>query len=333
VALSRNELGHLGKMLAWPYWEIHAQQGKKLIEELQIPDSSPTKRATLSLIDRFDSLLSIGRKIAAALTEEDIYACLETAVQSLLRVPDYAILAIDPLSGKLGKKFGNFNESIDEELVLRAFGLKTSLIGVPKGSAEGSLLCAPVTIKNQTSLCLYIVNHRISNFFRQEDVRLADFVSSLAGAAFENAAGFHKISSLTDSLRVDVEERVKAERSLQASLDEKELILREVFHRTKNNMQIISSLLNLQASQVKEEHFKDILRECQGRIMSMSLVHEKLYQSKDLTNIDFSKYIHEISEGLRQSYMSQKVAVEFVIDAPQTFLSLDYAVPCGLIIN
>ncbi len=100
----------------------------------------------------------------------------------------------------------------------------------------------------------------------------------------------------------DITERKRAEELIKASLNEKEVLLREIHHRVKNNMQIIASLLRLQSNYIKEEKYSEILKESQNRIMSMSLIHEKLYQSKDMAKIDFKNYIRDVTKGLLQSY-------------------------------
>ena len=111
------------------------------------------------------------------------------------------------------------------------------------------------------------------------------------------------------------------------------MLLSEIYHRVKNNMQIIISLLRLQSRQVKEEKYREMFKESQNRILSMSLVHEKLYQSKDLTQIDFNEYISDLIKGLFQSYGANKSNIALKIDVKTILLGIDYAIPCGLIIN
>lgn len=135
-----------------------------------------------------------------------------------------------------------------------------------------------------------------------------------------------------ESLSAEIEERKRMERQMESSLREKEVLLKEVHHRVKNNMQIINSMLNLQMSGETRKEVIMAFRESQNRIISMALVHEKLYQSADLAHIDFAEYVGSIVAYLRRSYTQDRgVAVE--IDFPSIFASIDGAIPCGLIIN
>jgi len=120
---------------------------------------------------------------------------------------------------------------------------------------------------------------------------------------------------------------------LQTSLREKELLLKEIHHRVKNNLQIIISLLKLQSDYVKDKDITDILKDSQDRIKTMSLVHEKLYQSKDLTNIDLNDYIKHLMIGLFRSYGVDPNKITFHINIEILPLEIDMAIPCGLIIN
>jgi PAS domain S-box-containing protein len=134
-------------------------------------------------------------------------------------------------------------------------------------------------------------------------------------------------------IATDITERKNAQEQIEKSLKEKEVLLREVYHRVKNNMQIITSLLNLQSRYVKDGAYRDMFRESHNRIKSMSLVHEKLYQSKDLTTIDFKEYINDIAKGLFQSYGANKGKISLVMDINNISLNINTAIPCGLIIN
>lgn len=131
----------------------------------------------------------------------------------------------------------------------------------------------------------------------------------------------------------DITERKEAEEQIKASLHEKEILLREVHHRVKNNMQVISSLLRMQAEKIKDEGYADMLRESQERIRSMSLLHEKLYQSQDFANVDFKGYVETLVNSLFRSHgvNVNKVKVNMVIEDIK--LDLENAIPCGLIIN
>ncbi len=131
----------------------------------------------------------------------------------------------------------------------------------------------------------------------------------------------------------DITERKKAEEQIKASLKEKELLLQEVHHRVKNNLQVISSLLNLQSEYIREEKSRDMFKESQNRLMSMSLIHEKLYKSKDFTKLDFNEYVRELVDDLFQSYEGYAGKITLNINIDTVSLDIDSAIPCGLIIS
>ncbi len=131
----------------------------------------------------------------------------------------------------------------------------------------------------------------------------------------------------------DITERKNSEDKLIKSLKEKEVLLREIHHRTKNNMQIISSLLSLQSEKVEDAYYNEILLESQNRIKTMSLIHEKLYRSDDLANIDFKDYINSLVINMFRTYDINTKTISFKTDIDNIALSIDTAIPCGLIIN
>jgi len=125
----------------------------------------------------------------------------------------------------------------------------------------------------------------------------------------------------------------RAEGRLKASLIEKEILLKEIHHRVKNNMQIIYSLLSLQSRRIKDKNVLKMLQESQNRVRSMALLHEKLYQSKDLARIEFGDYIRKLVYGLFHSYAVSSDSIILKINAENIFLDINTAIPCGLIIN
>ena len=128
-------------------------------------------------------------------------------------------------------------------------------------------------------------------------------------------------------------DRKRAEAQIKASLQEKEVLLKEIHHRVKNNLQIISSLLNLQADYLKDNQAIEIFKDSQNRIESMALIHEKLYQSKDLAKINFADYIQELATSLFCSYEVNLNAITLKMNIEDVILGIDAAIPCGLIIN
>ena len=131
----------------------------------------------------------------------------------------------------------------------------------------------------------------------------------------------------------DISDRKQAEEQLKASLEEKELLLKEVHHRVKNNLQVISSIFSLQSQTLEDEHALAIIEESQNRINSMALIHEKLYQSPNLANVDFAEYIRDLTYHLLASYNVNPDWIQTDMNIESIALNLDSAIPCGLLIN
>ena len=142
---------------------------------------------------------------------------------------------------------------------------------------------------------------------------------------WDNVVGYIGVARDITELKNDYD-------NLRHSLKEKEILLKEVYHRVKNNMQVISSLLNIQSQSVTEPVAAELFKETQNRVRIMQLIHEKLYKSQDLSKIDFSHYIRDLTDQLRRAYpISKNIGLK--IKSEGVFLGVDRAIPCGLIIN
>jgi two-component sensor histidine kinase len=132
---------------------------------------------------------------------------------------------------------------------------------------------------------------------------------------------------------LDITKRKIADNKIKSSLKEKNNLLQEIHHRVKNNMQIISSLLNLQIKYVDEEEAVNVLKESQNRIKSMAMIHEKLYMSDDLAHINFVDYIQSLVKNLFYSYNVENTNIKPIFEVEDVTLNMETAVPCGLIIS
>jgi len=133
---------------------------------------------------------------------------------------------------------------------------------------------------------------------------------------------------------LDVTERVRAEESVARSLREKEVLIQEVYHRTKNNMQLIASFLQLEAEASGDERVASVLNDMIGRIISMALVHQKLYESKDLSRIDLGNYVTDLVSSMRGAYLEGRGGMDISVEAePGIIAIIDLAIPCGLVLN
>jgi PAS domain S-box-containing protein len=138
-----------------------------------------------------------------------------------------------------------------------------------------------------------------------------------------------KITGVNYDITSDIEHTQEIENNLR----EKETLLQEIHHRVKNNMQIIISLLRLQSPSFTDSRSKQLYRECQQRIRSMALVHEKLYRSTDLININFAGYIGDLANQLFHAYAASDSNIELRLDIAPIHLSIEKAIPCGLVLN
>jgi two-component sensor histidine kinase len=129
------------------------------------------------------------------------------------------------------------------------------------------------------------------------------------------------------------DDKRRAEEQIKASLQTKEVLLREIHHRVKNNLQVISSLLKLQSGHIKDPEARELFRESQNRVRAMALIHEKLHQSTDLARVDMGLYVRSLANHLLRSCVVQPGAVVPKVQVDDVFLGIDTAIPCGLIIN
>ena len=140
---------------------------------------------------------------------------------------------------------------------------------------------------------------------------------------------------VVDGVTEDITERKKVDLQIQAALREKEALLRELFHRVKNNLQVVSSLLNLQSESLTDEQAIQMFRESRHRIHSMALIHERLYKAKDLARINIEQYVHDLASELFFAYgvSAERIRLEVDINTDGAIIDIEKAVPVGLIIN
>jgi two-component sensor histidine kinase/CheY-like chemotaxis protein len=164
-----------------------------------------------------------------------------------------------------------------------------------------------------------------------DDEKLA-VKAARAGAQDYLVKGQVDSNLLERSIRYAIE-RKQAEEQIKASLKEKEVLLREIHHRVKNNLQVISSMLYIQSGYIKDKEAFEMFKETQNRIKSMALIHEELYQSKDVSEIDVAKYLQKLATDLINSYRTQQEDIKLKMAIHEVLLGVNTSVPCGLIIN
>ena len=172
-------------------------------------------------------------------------------------------------------------------------------------------------------------NGKVENLeapFRMKNGRI---ITGLMSAKSFSLGGVPHILSVTR----DISELKAAQDRLRASVEEKELLLKEIHHRVKNNLQVISGLLNLQAHHVTDDGARNVYRESQNRVSTMALIHEELYQAADLTHVDLAAYIQNLTSNLFESYVEKQDRVNLILETEHIEMMVDTAIPCGLIIN
>jgi two-component sensor histidine kinase len=142
-----------------------------------------------------------------------------------------------------------------------------------------------------------------------------------------------QLQETNEKLQNEIIERVTAEEKLKTFLDEKNVMLKEIHHRVKNNMQVISSLFYLQSRKVQDKEVAQLFTESQNRILSMSLIHENLYQNNDLGKVDFNKYIQKLLNNLKGSFKDESSNVKILSEIDEITFPIDTAIPLGMIIN
>jgi PAS domain S-box-containing protein len=165
---------------------------------------------------------------------------------------------------------------------------------------------------------------------KRAEAELADLNASLEERVLERTL---EIAKANDRLVEEIDQRSNAEERLKTSLLEKDVLIREIHHRVKNNLQIIISLLSLQAQQSRDTSSASALMDSQTRVRSMALIHEKLYQSQNLSSIDFQAYIQNLVDNLMVSYGVDRRRILVTVSARDLPLTINTAIPLGLVMN
>jgi two-component system, sensor histidine kinase PdtaS len=132
---------------------------------------------------------------------------------------------------------------------------------------------------------------------------------------------------------IDIGGRKRSEEALRGSLLEKDMLLREIHHRVKNNMQVVSSLLSLQTANVEDERYKGLFEECQTRVRTMALIHEKLYSTGNLASVDGAEYLRDLLKMLARSYLPSRSDIHIDLQVESLVLDIQVAIPVGLILH
>ena len=192
------------------------------------------------------------------------------------------------------------------------------------------VLLAQATFKEESGEDFYVALMQDITERKQAEKELTEHRQHLEKLVEQRT---HELTDSNKLLNKEILERKQAEKALQIALREKEVLLQEIYHRTKNNMGVICSLLSLQSGYTNDEQALQLFNETSNRIKSMALVHEKLYQAQDLSNINLSDYIKDLANNLLKNYQTAAKKISLKLDTDNIKVSIDAAVPCGLIIN
>jgi PAS domain S-box-containing protein len=198
---------------------------------------------------------------------------------------------------------------------------------VPMGL--GAYMAVPMHKEGKLTTALVVIS-RQPRTWSQREISLAQACVERASLCVERLQNMAALRDMSKELERRVDERT---RELKAALKEKEVLLKEIHHRVKNNLQVISSMLNLQAMHIPDEASQQVFAESQGRVQSIALVHETLYESQDLSSVNFAEYINTLVTTVMQAQSSPERNISTMIDADGVRLPVGSAIPCGLIIN
>ncbi len=211
----------------------------------------------------------------------------------------------------------------------------------------GLLVLTPVVVRHQrlailayfaANAALFLVFlHKINIYLALPESTIAEyFLDNAIALSFAGFVSYRIFAINTGALEKASEEIAhsrRTEEALSVSLREKETLLKEVHHRVKNNFQVVVSLLHLQSRQIADGDARAMFLDCEGRIRSMSLVHEKLYRSDNLARIDFGEYVRDLAGEIRHLYGRQSPSPSLGISVDSVKLDVTQAVPCGLIVS
>lgn len=201
-----------------------------------------------------------------------------------------------------------------------------SSLKISTGYLVHSLLHVPIFLKDKALGVLSVDNRLSQQPFTEMDETLLAALADYAAVAIENAR-------LYEQAQLELAERKRAEAQLEASLKEKTVLLQEIHHRVKNNLQVIISLLNLHSNYISDSQLRSALQDSQYRIRTMALIHQKLYQSTNLAEINVGDYIRDLAASLFRSYQAEAHRIYLRLQIDDFFLAMDPAVTCGLILN
>ncbi|TGK19317.1 response regulator [Leptospira fluminis] len=258
------------------------------------------------------------------------------ALKALLEPEDFALIFMDVrMPGLDGFEVASLIRQREKcahipIIFLTAYG--GSETGMFKGYSLGAVdflvkPIAPEILRSKVSV--FVELYKKNKMLAYQEEMLRQSRDQLELRVKERTRELHRVN---EELVKEIAERTRAETALKVSLREKEILLREIHHRVKNNLQVVSSILSLQGNYITDRKSYEIFEDSQFRIRSIALIHELLYQNEDLARMNFRQYLNNLVSNLLRTYRIDS-RISFEIDADQVYLSLDSAIHCGLIVT
>jgi PAS domain S-box-containing protein len=268
---------------------------------------------------------------------EQFKLAIEAAPTGMLMMNDQGVIVM--VNVQTEKLFGYPREELlgqhIEKLVPERFrgrhpGYRKAFLGDPKARAMGAGRDLYGIRKDGTEVPIEIGLNPLKT--QEGDFVLSSVVdiTERKRADREREALLGQLRLLNSDLELRVTERTSA---LTATLREREVLLQEIHHRVKNNLQVISSLINMQLRQLEDAGSRDALEECLTRVQAIALIHEKLYQSKDYSRVPFSEYARGLAANVFSALGVSKDMVTLELEIEDLSLTVDKAIPCGLVLN
>lgn len=191
-------------------------------------------------------------------------------------------------------------------------------------SEPQSAIIVPIKLDKEVIGVIQLYSQNKDAYSREQMVFLEALMQH-ASLAYHNAMLFQKA-------KAEIRVREQAEEELKSALNEREILLKEIYHRVKNNLQVVSSLLKMQSEKIGDPDVRKHFLESRDKVNAISLIHEKLYSMRDLSRIDFSDYISSLVKNIKGMHTLNE-PVSLVVDSEKITLPIDIAMPCGLILN
>jgi PAS domain S-box-containing protein len=310
-----------------------------------LQNGEPQNGIVMGLSRPDGNLVWISVNTCPMVRDGEVHPCgVVTSFSDISHTREMALAAeLHRKTGELDAVFSAMRESVvlydAEGMILKANSAAVDILGLDPHALGREALLGLVEVSRFDGFPLAIEEAPGARVLRGEQVSEEELI--LVNRKGDTRAVLVSGAPLIDSGRViggvivahDITDSKKSEERLRTSLREKEMLLKEVHHRVKNNLQVIASMLNLQAGTAFDDPLRVALRDSQNRIRTLALIHEKLYGARDMAEIAIKEYIQDLTSSLFRSLTSQSASVSLDLDVADVLLAIDAAIPVALILN